>query len=130
MQLADARVSERPLFSERDRWFESAFLHRRVGGEPDFRFVRMPEQVCLPERLVGPNWAAHARSLGINAVGLDALLAEIAATGNAVLFIDGIDRIEIQDRANASGSQMPPDATALRDFPESKTMNKAVSFRC
>ena len=28
MQLADARVSERPLFSERDRWFESAFLQR------------------------------------------------------------------------------------------------------
>ena len=24
MQLADARVSERPLFSERDRWFESS----------------------------------------------------------------------------------------------------------
>jgi hypothetical protein len=34
MQLADARVSERPLFSERDRWFESAFLHRRVECEP------------------------------------------------------------------------------------------------
>jgi hypothetical protein len=37
MQLADARVSERPLFSERDRWFESAFLHRRVCCEPDFQ---------------------------------------------------------------------------------------------
>src|ERR1700737_3155269 len=36
MQLADARVSERPLFSERDRWFESAFLRRRVVCEPDF----------------------------------------------------------------------------------------------
>jgi hypothetical protein len=30
MQLTDARVSERPLFSERDRWFESAFLQRRT----------------------------------------------------------------------------------------------------
>ncbi len=37
MQLADARVSERPLFSERDRWFESAFLQRRVGCKPDLR---------------------------------------------------------------------------------------------
>jgi hypothetical protein len=36
MQLADARVSERPLFSERDRWFESAFLQQRVQCEPDF----------------------------------------------------------------------------------------------
>src|ERR1700719_571123 len=35
MQLADARVSERPLFSERDRWFESAFLQQRVQCEPD-----------------------------------------------------------------------------------------------
>jgi hypothetical protein len=34
MQLADARVSERPLFSERDRWFESAFLQRGVRNEP------------------------------------------------------------------------------------------------
>ena len=34
MQLADARVSERPLFSERDRWFESAFLQQRVSSEP------------------------------------------------------------------------------------------------
>jgi hypothetical protein len=33
MQLADARVSERPLFSERDRWFESAFLQRRVTAK-------------------------------------------------------------------------------------------------
>ena len=35
MQLADARVSGRPLFSERDRWFESAFLQRRVINEPE-----------------------------------------------------------------------------------------------
>ena len=35
MQLADARVSERPLFSERDRWFESAFLQGRVRCELD-----------------------------------------------------------------------------------------------
>jgi hypothetical protein len=35
MQLADARVSERPLFSERDRWFESAFLQRGVRCELD-----------------------------------------------------------------------------------------------
>jgi hypothetical protein len=31
MQLADARVSERPLFSERDQWFESISLQRRVN---------------------------------------------------------------------------------------------------
>ena len=34
MQLADARVSERPLFSERDRWFESASLQRGVIQKP------------------------------------------------------------------------------------------------
>src|SRR5580704_17668242 len=40
MQLADARVSERPLFSERDRWFETAFLQRRVRCEPEAGLVR------------------------------------------------------------------------------------------
>jgi hypothetical protein len=33
-------------------------------------------------------------------------------------------------RSGLIRTAMPPHATALRDFPESKTMNKAVSFRC
>jgi hypothetical protein len=47
MQLADARVSERPLFSERDRWFESAFLLRRVVCEPE-------DDIDIPVRFPAP----------------------------------------------------------------------------
>ena len=63
MQLTDARVSERPLFSERDRWFESAFLQQRVckppvplgrGAEPEMASlivkVRYARNQPLPAR--------------------------------------------------------------------------------
>jgi hypothetical protein len=50
------------------------------------------------DRLTGPNWAAHARSLGLTAPTIEALLTEISATGSSVLFIDGIDRIETNRR--------------------------------
>jgi hypothetical protein len=50
------------------------------------------------DRLSGRNWTAHAQSLGLSAVGLEALLVEIAAAGSSVLFIDGIDRIEVPNR--------------------------------
>jgi hypothetical protein len=50
------------------------------------------------DRLTGPNWAAHARSLGLSAPTIESLLTEIAATGSSVLYIDGIDRIETNQR--------------------------------
>jgi hypothetical protein len=50
------------------------------------------------DRLSGRNWAAHAQSLGLSAAGLEGLLVEIAAAGSSVLFIDGIDRIEVPNR--------------------------------
>lgn len=50
------------------------------------------------DRLTGPNWAAHARSLGLTAPTIEALLTEISATGSSVLYIDGIDRIETGQR--------------------------------
>jgi hypothetical protein len=50
------------------------------------------------DRLLGRTWAAHARALGIQEATAETLLTEIAATGNAVLFIDGLDRIEIAHR--------------------------------
>ena len=46
------------------------------------------------DRLTGPNWAAHARSLGLTAPTIEALLSEISTTGSSILFIDGIDRVE------------------------------------
>ncbi|HEY1748814.1 MAG TPA: ATP-binding protein [Xanthobacteraceae bacterium] len=50
------------------------------------------------DRLLGRNWAAHARALGVERAALEGLLTEISATGNAILFVDGIDRIELAHR--------------------------------
>ena len=50
------------------------------------------------DRLTGPNWAAHARSLGLTAPTIEALLCEISTIGSSILFIDGIDRVELGQR--------------------------------
>src|SRR5262249_16802420 len=50
------------------------------------------------DRLTGPNWAAHARTLGLLAPTIEALLSEISATGSSILYIDGIDRVEVRQR--------------------------------
>jgi hypothetical protein len=50
------------------------------------------------DRLTGPNWAAYAQSIGLPITPLEELLIEIAATGSSILFIDGIDRVEVANR--------------------------------
>ena len=50
------------------------------------------------DRLTGPSWSAYARALGLTSAGLEPLLCEIAASGSSVLFIDAIDRVEVQNR--------------------------------
>jgi hypothetical protein len=54
--------------------------------------------VLKSDRLTGPNWAAYAQSIGLSAVSIETLLAEVAATGSAILFVDGIDRVEVPNR--------------------------------
>jgi hypothetical protein len=49
-------------------------------------------------RLEGTGWAGFANALGFTAAPLADLLVEIAATGSATLYIDGIDRIEKHHR--------------------------------
>ncbi len=44
-------------------------------------------------RLSGRSWAEYVRTIGLSTVAIEPLLVEIAATGHAVLFIDGLDRI-------------------------------------
>jgi ATPase family associated with various cellular activities (AAA) len=46
------------------------------------------------DRLAGNTWASYAHTAGLTPSPLRALLAEICHTGTAVLFIDGLDRIE------------------------------------
>lgn len=49
-------------------------------------------------RLVGRSWAEHARGIGLSTAAIEPLLVEVAATGRAVLFIDGLDRIVPEQR--------------------------------
>lgn len=44
-------------------------------------------------RLTGRSWSEHARAIGISSSSIQAILSEVAATGHAILLIDGIDRI-------------------------------------
>jgi hypothetical protein len=50
-------------------------------------------------RLSGRSWAENAVAMGLSTVAIEPLLVEIAATGHAVLFIDGLDRIVPEQRA-------------------------------
>jgi hypothetical protein len=50
------------------------------------------------DRLSGHNWASYAQTLGLIAVSIEPLLCEIAATGSSIMFIDGIDRVEVKNR--------------------------------
>lgn len=49
-------------------------------------------------RLSGNSWAEHARAIGLSAIAIEPLLVEVMATGQAVLFIDGLDRITPEQR--------------------------------
>lgn len=54
--------------------------------------------VLKSDRLTGASWAAYAQSIGLSATSIETLLTEIAATGWATLFVDGIDRVEVSNR--------------------------------
>ena len=73
---------------------KSAILHACVQDEMRNGTVLLLKS----DRLTGPNWLPHARSLGIIAPTIESLLSEISATGSSVLYIDGIDRISINQR--------------------------------
>jgi hypothetical protein len=50
-------------------------------------------------RLAGRSWAEHARAMGLSITSIEPLLVDVAATGYATLFIDGLDRIAPEQRA-------------------------------
>jgi hypothetical protein len=50
-------------------------------------------------RLSGRSWAEFARAVGLSSAAIEPLLVEIAASGHAVVFIDGLDRIAPEQRA-------------------------------
>lgn len=71
---------------------KSAALRRLVEAEAG------PTMVLKADRLAGRGWAAHAAALGLRAADLTALLQEMAATGPTTLYIDGLDRVEVEHR--------------------------------
>lgn len=50
------------------------------------------------DRLRGSTWAQYAAAVGMTYGNLEDLLVELSASGSSVLFIDGIDRVEIEHR--------------------------------
>jgi hypothetical protein len=50
-------------------------------------------------RLSGRSWSEHARAMGLVTTSIELLLVEVAATGNATMLIDGVDRIVPEQRA-------------------------------
>lgn len=50
------------------------------------------------DRLRGSTWAQYAAAAGITHGNLEELLVELSASGSNVLFVDGIDRVEVQHR--------------------------------
>ena len=63
------------------------------------KLVKGPVLFLKADRLSGRSWAEFATNIGLKAQGIEDLLSEIAATGTAMLFIDGIDRIPPVRRA-------------------------------
>lgn len=53
-----------------------------------------PVLFLAPHRLSGDDWVTFANSIGLQHRDASALLSEIGARGNAVLCIDGIDRVK------------------------------------
>lgn len=50
-------------------------------------------------RLSGRSWAEYARLMGLRTTAIEPLLVDVAATGHAMIFIDGLDRVAPEQRA-------------------------------
>jgi len=57
-----------------------------------------PILVLKSDRLAGSSWATYATGLGLRTSSIESMLSEISVTGSSVLFVDGIDRVELQHR--------------------------------
>ena len=69
---------------------------RALGGGPVL-FLR-------GDQLEGRSWRAFAMSVGLSTAPLRSLLAEVGATGTPVLYVDGVDRIELAQQPVAPSS--------------------------
>jgi hypothetical protein len=74
---------------------KSVLLRQRI----DVDLARGPVLFLKSDRLEGKSWPSFAFANGLSNAPLHALLAELAAVGSSTLYIDGIDRIEKDQRA-------------------------------
>lgn len=74
---------------------KSALLRQVIEDYLDSSFVLFLKS----DQLVGKNWAQYAQSSGLTSNhSLKELLIEIKSAGTPILFIDGIDRVDSQNR--------------------------------
>ncbi|MCJ2374023.1 ATP-binding protein [Pseudomonas sp. RGM 3321] len=64
----------------------------------DRRLTAGPVLFLKADRLAGASWAQYATSIGLSNATLESLMVEIEATGTPVVYIDGIDRLEVDGR--------------------------------
>ena len=69
---------------------KSVLLRRRIEAD----LQNGPVLFLKSERLEGKSWSSFARAVGLSDAPLSDLLVELAAVSTAVLYIDGIDRID------------------------------------
>lgn len=73
---------------------KSVMLRREV----ETALAQGPVLLLKADRLAGGSWAQYATSLGLTQQGPAPLLREVAVLGTAILFIDGLDRIDRAQR--------------------------------
>lgn len=59
---------------------------------------RGPVLFLKSDRLRGRSWRSYAADMGLDAHPIADLLVELATAGDGVVFIDGIDRVEVENR--------------------------------
>jgi hypothetical protein len=69
---------------------KSVLLRQKIESE----LQKGPVLFLKSDRLEGKGWSSFATANGLSGAPLPSLLAEMAALGSPILFVDGIDRIE------------------------------------
>lgn len=100
---------ERYVQASREALLQSSFV--QIGGLPgtgksvvlrslvEEALAVGPALFIKADRLTGVSWTQYANATGIGGSLLEDLMVELAATGTPIVFIDGIDRVEVSNRS-------------------------------
>ena len=70
-----------------------------LRGLVEAALAKGPVSFLKADRLQGKGWTGYAAALQLQTRRLGDLLTEVAAAGTPILFIDGLDRIEVEQRS-------------------------------